>query len=560
MNRPPHVGPGDGGRWVGAGAVGRLVGVALRAIFLSVLPPAAFGRSGFLRARRVLSLADGVSGDALWWQDGVIRLVGVARELERQVPTRVPRIDLPRTTVTPGIVDGHTHFGLWALGRGRVNLVGAASRSEALSRIAAGTPEQGWLRGHGWDANRWEAAPDRWALDGATGGFPAAFDSVDVHAVWANSRALQAAGITRESPDQPGGRIVRDGTGEPTGLLLEHAADPVRAVLPVPEAGRMLAAIENAQRAAHRLGIVGIHDIEGPDALRAFRRLEEEDRLRLRVLFHPPVAQLENLLAAGVHSGAGTPWLALGGVKLFFDGTLGSRTAWMLDPYEDGGDRGMPLTAPEAARQAVQRAAAGGIALVIHAVGDAAVRRALDLLAEAPRVALPHRIEHLQCVHPADLSRPADLGVVASMQPSHLPGDAEVAEERWGARARGAYAFRSLEERGTVLAFGSDAPVTHPDPRLGLAAAMDRPASTDGHADAWNPDERLSFESALGAFTVGNAAAAALEHRRGRLAPGFDADFVAWEMDAAVERGVGAAMREARVRMTVVDGQIVWTQ
>jgi predicted amidohydrolase YtcJ len=540
--------------------VRRLFDVRLRTIFLTVLPQAALGRSGFLRAKRVLSLTDGVTGDALWWQDGVIRLVGVARELERQVPTRVPRIDLPRTTVTPGIVDGHTHFGLWALGQARVSLVGAASRAEALSRIAAGSPEQGWLRGHGWDANHWEAVPDRWALDGATGSFPAAFDSVDVHALWANSRALQAAGITRASPDLPGGRIVRDGNGEPTGLLLEHAADPVRAVLPAPEPGRMLAAMENAQRAAHRLGIVGIHDIEGPEALRAFRRLEEEDRLRLRVLFHPPVAQLEDLLGARVRSGTGTPWLALGGVKLFFDGTLGSRTAWMLDPYEDGGDRGMPLTAPEAARQAVQRAAGGGIALVIHAIGDAAVRRALDLLAEAPRVALPHRIEHLQCVHPADLSRPADLGVVASMQPSHLPGDAEMAEARWGARARGAYAFRSLEERGTLLAFGSDAPVTHLDPRLGLAAAMDRNPSSGRQGHSWNPEERLSFESALRAYTVGNATAGALEHRRGRVAPGFDADFVAWEMDAAVERGVGSAMKEARVRMTVVDGQIVWTQ
>jgi hypothetical protein len=525
-----------------------------------VLPLAVFGRSGFLRAKRILSLAEGVVGDAIWWQDGAIRQVGRAADLERQVPSRVPRIDLPRTTVTPGIVDGHTHFGLWALGRGRVNLAGAESRAEALSRIAAGTPEQGWLRGHGWDANRWEVAPDRWSLDGATGRLPAAFDSVDVHAVWANSRALREAGITRETPDLPGGRIVRDATGEPTGLLLERAAEPVRAILPVPEPGRMLAAIESGQRAAHRLGIVGIHDIEGPEALRAFRGLEEEDRLRLRVLFHPPVTQLEELLAAGVRSGAGTPWLALGGVKLFFDGTLGSRTAWMLEPYEDGVDRGMPLSAPETARQAVQSAAAGGLALVIHAIGDAAVRRALDLLADAPPAALPHRIEHLQCVHPDDLGRAAALGVVASMQPSHLPGDADLAEARWGRRASGAYPFRSLLERGTVVAFGSDAPVTHLDPRVGLAAAMDRMRAGRARGGPWNPGERVSFESALRAFTVGNAVAGGVGLRRGQLAPGFDADLVAWELDAAVEQGIGAAIREARVRMTVVDGQIVWMQ
>lgn len=287
-------------------------------------------------------------------------MVGRAADLERQVPSRVPRIDLPRTTVTPGIVDGHTHFGMWALTRGRVNLGSSGSRAEALRRIADGTPDQGWIRGHGWDANRWESPPDRWALDAVTGRLPAAFDSVDAHALWVNTRALLEAGITRESPDPPGGRIVRDGGGEPTGLLLETATEPVRAILPVPEAGRMLAAVENAQRTAHRLGVTGIHNIEGPEVLGAFRRLEEEDRLRLRVLFHPPVAQLPQLLAAGVRSGSGSAWLVLGGVKLCFDGTLGSRTAWMLDPYEDGGDRGIPQASPETARGVVHAAAAGG--------------------------------------------------------------------------------------------------------------------------------------------------------------------------------------------------------
>lgn len=508
----------------------------------------------------MLSLAPGVSGDSVWWQDGIVRMVGRAGDLERHVPSRVPRIDLPRTTVTPGIVDGHTHFGMWALGQGRVNLAGSGSRAEALSRIAAGTPEQGWLRGHGWDSNRWESPPDRWSLDAATGRLPAAFDSVDVHAIWANSRALREAGITRESPDPAGGRIVRDGGGEPTGLLLERSAEALRAILPIPEPGRMLATIENAQRLAHRLGVTGIHNVESPEVLRAFRRLEQEDRLRLRVLFHPPVAQLPELLAAGVQSGSGSSWLALGGVKLFFDGTLGSRTAWMLDPYEDGRDSGMPLASLDAATQAVQAAAAGGISLVIHASGDAAVRRALDLLADAPRVALPHRIEHLQCVHPDDLGRAADLGIVASMQPSHLPGDIALAEERWGGRARGAYAFRSLLDRGTVLAFGSDAPVTHLDPRLGLAAAMDRLPAGGGESKGWNLHEALSFEAALRGFTVGNAWAGGVAERRGQLAPGFEADLVAWEMDPAVERGVGAAMRVAKVRMTVVDGQIVWMQ
>jgi predicted amidohydrolase YtcJ len=523
------------------------------------MPPTPLpGTSGFLRARRVLSLAPGVEGDAIWWQDGWIRMVGRAREMEKLVPTPVPRIDLLRTVVTPGLVDSHTHFGLWALSRQRVNLAGAGTRAEALRRVEAGVPEQGWIRGFGWDANRWEAQPHRWALDRVTSGVPAFLESADVHAAWVNSAALERAGIGRASHDPPGGRIVRDGNGEPTGLLLERAVDLVREILPAPDPERLRAGIEEAQREAHRAGITGIHDVEGPDALRAFRELEAADRLRLRVLFQPPVAQLPMLLQTGVRSGQGGPWLTLGGVKLFFDGTLGSRTAWMLEPYEDGKDRGMPLATETEARAAVQAAAGGGIACVIHAIGDAAVRRALDLLAEVPRVDLPHRIEHLQCVHPADLGRAAELGVVASMQPSHLPGDVALAEERWGRRSAGAYAFRSLREAGTVLAFGSDAPVTALDPRKGLAAATTRLPDDGRHPGGWHIEERLTFEEALAGYTTGAAVAGGTARTHGRLAPGYAADLVAWEWDAAAEQGHGPAILDARVRLTVVGGEVVW--
>ncbi|MBK8004445.1 MAG: amidohydrolase [Gemmatimonadetes bacterium] len=522
------------------------------------MAPPILGTSGFLRAKRILSLQPGVEGDALWWQDGWVRMVGKAREMERLVPSSVPRIDLLRTTVTPGLVDGHTHFGMWALGRQRVHLGGAGTRAEALRRVEAGLPEQGWIRGFGWDANRWEAQPHRWVLDRVTAQIPAFLESADVHAAWVNSAALALAGITRTTPDPAGGRIVRDATGEPTGLLLERAMELVRQLLPPTDPDRLRASLEAAQAEAHKVGITGIHNVEGPDALRAFRELDAQDRLRLRVLFHPPVAQLPLLLEAGVRSGQGGPWLRLGGVKLFFDGTLGSRTAWMLEPYEDGRDRGMPLATEAEARSAVQAAARGGIALAIHAIGDAAVRRALDLLAEAPMVDIPHRIEHLQCVHPADLGRAAELGVVASMQPSHLPGDVALAEERWWRRVAGAYALRSLLERGTILAFGSDAPVTTLDPRIGLAAAMTRLPNDGRHPAGWQTEEVLSFDEALSAYTLGNALASGTTRTHGRVAPGFAADFVAWEWDPALGHGEGAAILTAQPRLTVVGGEVVW--
>jgi predicted amidohydrolase YtcJ len=418
-------------------------------------------------------------------------------------------------------------------------------------------PEQGWIRGHGWDANGWEEAPDRWVLDEVTSQ-PTFLESVDVHTAWVNSNALKVAGITRDTTDPEGGRIVRDASGEPTGVLMERAQELVRAVLPPADPDRLVHALLEVQAEAHSLGITGIHDVESADVLRAFRALEASDSLRLRILFHPPVAQLGMLLRNSVRSGMGSDWLSLGGVKLFLDGTLGSRTAWMLAPYEDGRDAGMPLVPEAEARRAVDAAARGGIACTVHAIGDAAVRRALDLLEQLPRVQVPHRIEHFQCVHPDDIARAAAAGIVASMQPAHLPGDVLLAESRWGHRARGAYAFRSLLRAGTVLALGSDVPVASLDPRPGVCAAMDRAGSDGSFPAGWFPEERLGFEEAVRGFTLGNAIAGGIAGRRGRIAPGYEADLVAWEIDEAAERGVGRAFLGARALLTVVGGEAVF--
>jgi len=513
--------------------------------------------SGLLRARKILSLVPGISGDAVWWQDGRVRAVGPAAELERKVPTRVPRFDFPDSIVTPGFVDGHTHFGMWARGRKRVHLAGAGSREEAVRRVAAGALEQGWILGHGWDANRWQEPPDRWSLDQVTSA-PSFFESIDIHAGWANSAALMAAGITSDTPDPPGGRIVRDASGGPTGLLLERATELISAIVPAPGAADLTAMVRESQAVAHRLGITGIHDVEGADVLRAFRTLEADGDLRLRVLFSPPVAQLPSLLSHGVRSGQGSEWLTLGGVKLFLDGSLGTRTAWMLEAYEDGRDAGMALSTEAEARQAVDQAASGGLACVVHAIGDAAVRRALTLLEVAPRVGLPHRIEHFQCVDAADMARAGRAGIVASMQPAHLPADVVLAEERWGRRTRGAFAFKSLLQRGTVVAFGSDVPVVPLDPRQGVVAAMTRVAGDGSFGEGWLPEERLTFDDVVRAFTEANAIAAGAADRRGTLVPGRDADLVAWGVEPAILENDASAFNEARVELTVVAGEVVY--
>jgi predicted amidohydrolase YtcJ len=511
--------------------------------------------SGFLRARRVLSLAPGVVGDAVWWRDASIQAVGPAAALARQVPDGTPVYELPDALVTPGFVDGHTHFAMWALSRRRVTLGGSPTREEAVRRVAAVSPVQGWIVGQGWDANGWDRAPDRAALDAVQPG-PVYLDSLDVHAAWVNSAALAAAGIGRDTPDPFGGRIVRDAAGEPTGVLLERAVELMAPHLPEPPPALLDTALREAQAEAHRLGLTGIHNVEGDGALAAFERLATSDALRLRVLFHPPVTSLDALVRRGIRSGAGSAWLRIGGVKLFLDGSLGSRTAWMLQPYEGSGDRGMPITSGEEAARAMGAAAAAGIASTVHAIGDAAVRRALDLMAQLPRVAIPHRIEHFQCVAEADLDRAAAAGLVVSMQPAHLLTDIPLVERYWGGRGRGAYAFGSLRRRHTPMVFGSDVPVASIDPREGLFAALERRSNAGGPAGGWRPEEKLSFGEAVRAYTVGAAHAAGVG-RSGTLAPGHDADLVAWEFDPAVERGAGDAARAGSARLTVVGGEVV---
>ncbi len=495
--------------------------------------------------------------DAVRWEGGRIVEVGAARDLEPRIPRGVPRFDLPGALVTPGFVDGHTHFAMWGLARERVHLAGVTSLREALTRVAAAVPVEGWVLGHGWEASRWEAPPDRWALDRVQT-VPVCLDSLDVHGVWLNSAALGAPGIDRDTRDPPGGRILRDGNGEPTGLLLERAVELIRPYLPAPSPDRVLAALYAAQQEAHRLGVTGIHNVEGMEVLAAFGRMESAGDLTLRVLFHPPVAALPELLAAGTRSGTGSSWLRIGGIKIFLDGSLGSRTAWMLEPYEGSRDRGLPITAASDAQGAVRAAAEGGLGCTVHAIGDAAVRFALDLLGDLPQTPVRHRIEHLQCVHPQDLARAARSGIVASMQPVHLLADIPLADARWGARSRGAYACRSLLDQGTRLVFGSDAPVASLDPREGVFAALERRGSAGTSRESWYPMEKIGFRDAVVAYTAAAAEAAGERGRRGTLAPGEDADLVAWEVDPDVERDVGDAFRSGRAALTVVGGRVVF--
>src|ERR1041385_2328516 len=439
-------------------------------------------KTGLVIGRRVFGAEP--TANCVRWADGIITGGGRAQELSRRLPSDAPVVELGDALITPGFIDGHTHFAQWALKRRRVDLTGAPSRDEAVRRVGAGAPTDGWVLGQGWDANSWNEPPTRAALDGVQS-VPVCLDSLDVHAAWVNSAALELAGISSDTPDPPGGRIVRDAAGEPTGLLLENAVVLVRRVVPEPPPDLLADALLQAQREAHRLGVTGVHDVEELAVLDAFRRLEQEERLALRVLFHPPVAALPALIMDGVRSGTGSAWITSGGVKLFLDGSLGSRTAWMLEPYVGSRDRGMPLTSEEEAATALRLAAAHGISATVHAIGDAAVRRALGLLEPLPRAALHHRIEHYQCEHAAVVGSHGCVGIEGATPLFEMLVVIHLAERHWGRRGQGAYAFGTLAALGSQLAFGSDAPVAPLDPRPGVFAAMDRRAPGAGRDAAW---------------------------------------------------------------------------
>lgn len=486
--------------------------------------------------------------------------VGRASDLEALAGPRTVRLDAGGGTVTPGLCDAHIHLVAWARSLSEVALGGAATRGIALARVGgflAAHPGDGPVVGRGWDADPWDDPPDRAALDAATGERPVLLYSRDYHALWVNSAALRAAGVTRATRDPDGGRIERDAAGEPSGVVREHAVRLFARLEAASGAGDDRARVREAACLLHRCGVTSVHDFEGPEARRTLRALARGGALR--VLMHLPHAALDRALAAGIESGTGDDWFRIGALKLFADGTLGSRTAALLEPYDGTAGVGMDLLPAAELCATVTRALAGGLSVAIHAIGDRAVRASLDALEAAgearARVTLPPRIEHVQLLDPADRPRFAGLGVAASMQPQHCVSDMELVRRWWGARAGRSYAWRSLLESGALLAFGSDAPVEPPRPALGLHAAVTRQRPDGTPAGGFVPSQRITLDQALDACTGGAARLAGAE-RLGRIAPGAAADLVAW--DADLHALPPARLHEVAPRWTVLAGEVVY--
>jgi predicted amidohydrolase YtcJ len=457
-----------------------------------------------------------------------------------------PGLDLGGRVIIPGLTDAHIHLEQYALGLQKVDCE-TSTRAECLERVAErarSIPEGTWVLGHGWNQNGWEQGFGTAAdLDAVAPGHPVYLTAKSLHAGWANTAALRLAKIGAATPDPPDGRLGRDARGEPNGILFETAMELVANAIPEPSVEQVAQSIQGALPVLWRMGLTGVHDFDRRRCFQALQSLHQRGALRLRVLKSLPLEQLPYASELGLRSGFGDDWLRIGGVKVFMDGALGPHTAAMFQPYlDEPGNRGMLFMDAEELVEHGRTAVEAGLPLAVHAIGDRANHETLNAFArlrdfESERIGtgarLRHRIEHVQALHPDDAGRLAALGVVASMQPIHATSDMQMAERYWGPqRSELSYAWRTQQERGATLVFGSDAPVESPNPFWGLHAAVTRrrPDGTPGEA-GWHPEQRLDVAQALRAYTSGAAFAAGMERRLGKLAPGYLADLLLLEED-----------------------------
>ena len=542
---------------------------------------------GLLVTGRIATLAGNAGPawvEALAIRDGRVVVAGSADDAEAAAGTGARRLALaPDEVALPGLTDAHLHLAEAALARRRVNLEGATGPDELIRRVrevASRSPDVTWVEGAGWDADtlgRWPTAAD---LERAAPGRLVAVWAHDHHALLASPAALAAASLDAGTPDPPGGVIRRDAAGEPTGVLHETAARLVASLVPQPTAEAVASAVAPLVAELLALGVVAAHDPGGlserPDLggpIEAYRSLAARGALGLRLHACVRPEQLDAALGEGLRSGeplGPDPLgrLRLGWLKTFADGSLGSRTAALLAPLERGPGESQPpndgigvwLNAPEALREQAERAAAGGITTMIHGIGDAAVRAALDVLGPTVgRTPLMPRVEHTQLIDPVDVPRFAALGIAASMQPVHIRSDTEKARRLWGARADGwTYAMGALDASGAVIPFGTDAPVEPVDPWPGIACAVTRAApGWPAGTPPLGPQHALELWRAIRAACL-DPAISASERDRGRLVPGHRADLVVVPSAAVAEPvEVGGALWHARPRLVLVDGAVV---
>ena len=478
-------------------------------------------------------------------------------------------VDGKGRTVIPGLIDAHLHVMGVGFGALTLDLSGTQSLAEAQQAIAdfaAANPQGQWIIGRGWNQEIWGLGrfPTAAELDAVIADRPVVMERVDGHATWVNSKAMELAGVTAQTRDPEGGRIERlPGSRAPSGVFVDGASPLIYNVVPEPRPRERDIALLKAQEKLLSMGITAAADMGTTlDDWQTFRRAGDRGTLKLRIMSYAAgVEAMETIGGPGP-----TPWLygdrlRLNGVKLYLDGALGSRGAWLKRPYsDDAGNTGLPLLRPDQLRNLMVRASMDGFQLAIHAIGDAANAEVLDAIGELGDTYTGDRrwrIEHAQVVDPADIAKFGEHGIIASMQPVHQTSDRLMAEARLGPdRLDGAYAWNSIKQTGARLAFGSDAPVESADPFPGWAVAFTREDSDGQPFGGWMPGERVTREEALAGFSANAAYAGFAEGRFGRLVVGERADFVILEQDPMLASA--SALRSFKVEQTWIGGEKVY--
>jgi len=516
----------------------------------------------FYNARIYTMAGDKQVADSMVIRGKFIEAVGVGLQNDEEYH-KMARVNLKGKTVVPGLTDSHTHFIFMAISLDNVKLDGLDSLEKVLDKIkkhAGQLKKNEWVVGEGFQPARWKnpVMPDRFILDKVTGGRPAAIFSKDQHMMWANSRALEMAGLNRKSPDPEGGRVLRFENNEPIGIMMEIPGYfPVVRVIAPPTKAKTNRLYKKALALAYSRGVTGVHTMDGPEALDFYTSSKNGRSLGLRVTYYPPPSLLSELGRRNLKFNSGNDYIRIGGIKIFSDGSLGSQTALCFNKYKGSKDNyGVEVTSVKEMTGLVKKARKAGYPCAIHAIGDRAVANVLEAFEKAPKPprGAYHRIEHLQMIRRKDIARLRRLGIIASMQPSHCPSDIKLIEKYWGGRGRNCYIFRTLIENGIPLIFGSDAPIEPLNPIGGISDAVNRTAPRS--SKAFYPEERITNYQALHRFTASPWESVGRGFELGRLLPGYFADFVLLSDD--IVKSPRKKIDSIRIDATYFDGREVY--
>jgi predicted amidohydrolase YtcJ len=475
-------------------------------------------------------------------QDGKVIAVGKNADVLALADRKTQILDMHAKTIMPGLTDSHLH--LQHLGRS-LSMVDCETDDiqecyERLRTRASKTPPGKWIMGHGWNQNQWAQGFD--AIDllhKVSAQHPIYLSAKSLHAAWVNQRALELAGITRDTPDPQDGVIGRNADGQPNGLLFEYAMRLMNDFIPAYTGQTLVDNLHVTQQELWKVGITAVHDFDGPECFAALQQLDEQRKLRLRILKSIPLLLLDAAIQTGLRSGFGSDFIHIGPVKLFADGALGTQTAALLEPYANNPENaGMLMLSQAEIVHYGKIAIQNGLSLAIHAIGDRANREVINAYSEIrnldhryPFPGLHHRIEHVQVLAHEDIKRLAQNNIIASMQPIHLVSDMDMADDLWGARSRYAYAFNSLLQQGTRLIFGSDAPVESFNPFWGIYAALARSKLDQPGSSSWYPQEKISLWETLAAYTLNPAIVAHWDDKIGSISAGKWADLIVLPVD-----------------------------